>query len=61
MAFVKAGMKQALYNLKKDIGEKNNLSDTEPEKLKELHDMLKDWRKQIGAPVPSELNPKYKP
>ena len=50
-----------LYNLQEDIGEKNNLADKEPEKLKALHDILKAWRKQIGAPVPSELNPKYKP
>ncbi len=50
-----------LYNLQGDIGEKNNLADKNPEKVKELHDMLKAWRKDTGAPVLTELNPTYKP
>lgn len=50
-----------LYNLKHDIGEKNNLANTNPDKTKELHDLLKAWRKETGAPVPSEINPEYKP
>jgi arylsulfatase A-like enzyme len=50
-----------LYNLKHDIGETNNLAGTEPEKVKELYHMLKAWRMQKGAPVPSETNPMYKP
>ncbi|MFC1498123.1 sulfatase [Verrucomicrobiota bacterium] len=49
-----------LYNLKDDIGEKKNLADTNPEKVKELHEMLKAWRKQTNAPVPTKKNPKYK-
>jgi arylsulfatase A-like enzyme len=49
-----------LYNLKDDIGEKNNLAAKEPDKVKELHDMLKAWRKETGAPVPTERNPGYK-
>ena len=49
-----------LYNLKNDIGEKNDLASAEPEKTKELHQMLRSWQKQTGAPVPSEINPKYK-
>jgi arylsulfatase A-like enzyme len=48
-----------LYNLKQDIGEKNNLADAEPEKTRELHELLKAWRKQTGAPVPTELSPEY--
>ena len=50
-----------LYNLKEDIGEKNDLSKSNPEKVRELHAMLKAWRGKMGAPVPTELNPKYKP
>ncbi len=48
-----------LYNLKEDIGEKYNLADSNPEKLKELLTMLEKWRKEVGAPVPTELNPEY--
>lgn len=33
--------KPQLYNLKTDLGEKNNLSATKPEKLKELEELLK--------------------
>lgn len=50
-----------LYNLEEDIGEKNNLADKMPEKTKELHELLKDWRKSVHAKVPTELNPKYDP
>ncbi|WP_236973527.1 sulfatase [Membranihabitans maritimus] len=51
--------KLELYNLEKDIGESYNLVDKMPEKVKELYQKLKDWRKSIDATVPSELNPKY--
>ena len=57
--FEDAGLE--LYNLKNDIGEKVNLVDKEPGKVKELQDILTAWRKDTGAPVPRELNPKYKP
>lgn len=50
-----------LYNLKDDIGEKNNLAAKMPDKVKELHKLLVDWRKSVGAPVPTERNPKYDP
>ena len=50
-----------LYNLKSDIGEKENLADEYPEKTKELHDLLIQWRNNINAPIPTELNPKYNP
>ena len=33
----------------------------EPEKARQLHDVLKKWRKSVGAEVPTRLNPKYKP
>jgi arylsulfatase A-like enzyme len=48
-----------LYNLMYDIGEENNLAKENPGKLQELHELLKDWRKEVGAPVPNELNPAY--
>ena len=50
-----------LYNLKDDIGEKNDLAAKEPERVQELHRLLKAWRAETGAPVPSEPNPKYVP
>jgi arylsulfatase A-like enzyme len=50
-----------LYNLKNDIGEKNNLAEKKPEKTKELHRILIEWRKSVNAPVPTERNPKYDP
>lgn len=50
-----------LYNLKADIGETNNLAETDPDKAAELHAMLKRWRQSTGAPVPTELNPDYDP
>jgi arylsulfatase A-like enzyme len=53
--------KLELYNLKDDIGEKNNLADSLPEKAEELHEKLKKWRQEINAPVPTELNPGYNP
>ncbi|MCY1722082.1 sulfatase [Prolixibacteraceae bacterium Z1-6] len=48
-----------LYNLKDDIGEKNNLANLKPEKVQELLAMLEKWRQETGAPVPTELNPEY--
>ena len=50
-----------LYNLKDDISETNNLSKTKPEKAKELHSLLIEWRKSLNAPAPTEKNPKYDP
>ena len=48
-----------LYNLADDISEKNDLSDSMPDKAKELHEKLIAWRKSVDAPVPTEKNPKY--
>jgi arylsulfatase A-like enzyme len=49
-----------LYNLEKDIGEKNNLVEKMPDKTAELHKMLIDWRKEVDAKMPTP-NPDYKP
>ena len=50
-----------LYNLVNDIGEKNNLTKSEPKKTDELHKLLIGWRKQVKAPVPTTPNPRYDP
>ena len=49
-----------LYDLDKDLGEKNNLADTYPEKAKKLYEKLKTWRKDVDAQLPS-YNPLYVP
>lgn len=50
-----------LYNLKDDIGEKQDLSEKRPDRVRELHRRLMGWRKAVGAPVSSVLNPDYDP
>lgn len=47
-----------LYNLKKDIGETNDLSEKYPLKTKELKALLYQWRKDVTAQMPYE-NPYY--
>ena len=53
--------KLELYNLKNDISETTNLVDSLPEIAKDLHDILKSWRKKTNAPVPTTLNPAFDP
>ena len=48
-----------LYDLRSDIGETNDLSDAMPEKTRQLHTALKEWRQTTDAPIPTDLNPKY--
>ncbi len=48
-----------LYNLKKDIGEKNDLAAKMPEKAKQLREMLHTWRKEVDAKMPTP-NPNYR-
>jgi len=48
-----------LYNLDTDAGERKNLAAAMPEKVKELHAIMKAWRAKTGAPVPTELNGAY--
>ena len=43
-----------LYDLSKDIGERNNLAKELPEKAEELHAMLKKWRAELNCPVPTQ-------
>jgi len=42
-----------LYNLKDDIGEKNNLAGKMPEKAAELHKMLRSWLREVNAQMPT--------
>ena len=49
-----------LYNLKDDISESNNLAETMPEKRAELLENLRQWRKNVNAPVPKQRNPDYR-
>jgi len=53
--------KVELYNLKDDISETNDLFKAKPEKTKELHRILVEWRKSVNALVPTEKNPQYNP
>lgn len=41
-----------LYDLKNDPSEKNNLSTSMPEKVKELKKMLDQWKKEVNAEAP---------
>lgn len=50
-----------LYNLKNDPGEKKNLAESQPQKAKELRQVLLDWQTTTDAPRPVEQNPAYDP
>jgi arylsulfatase A-like enzyme len=49
-----------LYNLKTDIGEKKNLAAKMPGTAARLHKILKTWRKDVDAKMPTP-NPEYDP
>ena len=49
-----------LYNLKDDIGETTDLAQKMPEKAAALRQKLHDWRKSVGAQLPTP-NPDYDP
>lgn len=50
-----------LFNLREDIGEKNDLAAANPAKAKALLAELKAWQKTTGATIPTKLNPKFDP
>jgi len=50
-----------LYNLREDIGERKNLAESHPAELARLHSLMKAWRAEVKAPVPTEANPRYAP
>lgn len=41
-----------LYNLRDDPGEKNDLAERMPERVRELHTRLSEWRKSVNAAMP---------
>lgn len=50
-----------LYNLKDDIGERNDLANKNTAKRDELLDELLAWQKSVNALVPGQRNPDYNP
>ncbi len=50
-----------LYNLKDDIGERNDLANKNTSKRDELLDELLAWQKSFSAQVPTQRNPGYNP
>lgn len=48
-----------LYNLEEDLGEERNLADRHPEIANELFKEMREWREEVQAPTPTELNPEY--
>lgn len=48
-----------LYNLAEDIGERRNLAEKHPQKVHELHELMRRWRANTNAFVPTELNPEF--
>jgi len=49
-----------LYNLKDDIGERNNLAKSETKKRDELLEQLMIWQNEIKAPIPNQANSEYR-
>lgn len=47
-----------LYDLREDVGERENLAEAQPELAAELHQRLIEWRLSVGAELPSP-NPDY--
>jgi arylsulfatase A-like enzyme len=41
-----------LYDLSSDLGERVNLAASMPDRARELHERLKDWRASLHAPLP---------
>ena len=48
------GRELELFNLAADIGEQKNLAKQYPDKVKEMHDLLKNWRKSVDARLPTK-------
>jgi arylsulfatase A-like enzyme len=48
-----------LYDLSQDVEEKNNLADTEPDKVQELQEKLNVWLEEVKAKMPTR-NPAHK-
>ncbi|HJH65812.1 MAG TPA: sulfatase [Bacteroides mediterraneensis] len=50
-----------LYHLKTDLGEKQDVSQNCPQKVKELKTLLDNWKKRTNAPCHFKKNPYYQP
>ena len=50
-----------LFNIRKDLSEEQDVSKTYPSKTKEMLNTLSLWKKEVHAPIPTELNPRYCP
>lgn len=48
------GIPPMLYNVKKDLSEENNLAEKEPERVKNMLEMLSEWEKDLVKPLWSE-------
>ena len=48
-----------LYNVRQDIGERENLAESHPAELARLHKAMKQWRAEVQAPIPMTPNPRY--
>ena len=59
LKLVPAGEKLELYDLKKDLGQKHDLAKTMPQVTAQLHQLLVQWRKEVGAKMPTP-NPEWK-
>lgn len=53
--YLKIENEEYLFNLKNDLGEQNNLFDANPEKVKELKALLKQWETEMGK-YPQQTN-----
>ena len=42
-----------LYNLRDDVGEEHDLAGDQPDRAEHLHAMLREWRAEIGAKLPT--------
>lgn len=51
MEFFETG-KLELYNLREDLGEKNNLAEKMPDRSRQLHAQLQAWRQEVKAAMP---------
>ncbi len=52
--------RRELFDISKDVSESRNLAADKPDVVKELAKKLADWRKEVGAKMPTP-NPDYKP
>jgi hypothetical protein len=50
-----------LYDLRSDLGERDDLSQSHPEKRDELLAMMHEWFQQTGGRLPDEPNSNYRP